>query len=194
MRAGLLYAGTEFGLFISFDDGAHWQPFELNLPNVPVTDIKIHHNDLVIATQGRSFWILDDVTPLEQATAQTVASAHTLFTPREAIRGRLGGGRGFGGGGRGGPALSGQAEFPTNGATINYYFAQAPSGPLSLDVLDASGKVVRHLSSEATRAANESPAAAPSDDEAPPAFRRAPPVRLGGGGGDESTDLGLQRR
>ncbi|MGE5199731.1 MAG: WD40/YVTN/BNR-like repeat-containing protein, partial [Rhodospirillaceae bacterium] len=63
-REGLLYAGTEFGMYVSFDDGAHWQPFQLDLPNVPVTDIKVHHDDLVIATQGRSFWIMDDLTPL----------------------------------------------------------------------------------------------------------------------------------
>ncbi len=98
VREGLLYAGTEFGMFISFDDGGHWQPFELNLPNVPVTDIKVHHKDLVVATQGRSFWILDDVTPLRQIDAQTAATAQVLFKPRDAVRARLGGGRG---GGRG---------------------------------------------------------------------------------------------
>src|SRR6185312_12575391 len=115
-----------------FDDGGHWQPFELNLPNVPVTDIKIHHNDLVLATQGRSFWILDDVTPLQQLTVQTASQAAVLFAPRTTIRGRLGGGRGFGGGGgRGGEALSGQAQFPMNGATIDYYLAHAPSDPVT---------------------------------------------------------------
>ena len=188
VRAGLLYAGTEFGLFTSFDDGAHWQPFERNLPNVPVTDIKIHHGDLVLATQGRSFWILDDVTPLEQITAQTAAQPAVLFAPRPTIRGRLGGGRGGGGGGgRGGPALSGQAEFPQNGATIDYYFAQAPSGPVTLEIADATGKIVRTISSSTSRpASNEGAGAAPSDDEAPPAFRRAPQVRL-------STNAGMNR-
>ena len=187
-RAGLLYAGTEFGLFISFDDGGHWQPFELNLPNVPVTDIKIHHNDLVLATQGRSFWILDDVTPLQQLTAQTASQAAALFAPRTTIRGRLGGGRGFGGGGgRGGEALSGQAQFPMNGATIDYYLAHAPSDPVTLEITNAAGKVVRTLSSGVSRpAANEGGAAAPSDDEAPPAFRRAPQLRL-------STNAGMNR-
>ncbi len=66
-RAGLLYAGTEFGMYLSFDNGAHWQSFQLNLPNTPVTDIKVAHQDLVVATQGRSFWILDNLTPLHQA-------------------------------------------------------------------------------------------------------------------------------
>src|SRR5580765_76870 len=77
-REGLLYAGTEFGMFISFDNGAHWQPFQLNLPNVPITDIKMHHKDLVVSTQGRAIWILDDVTPLHQIAAQTASSAAVL--------------------------------------------------------------------------------------------------------------------
>ena len=63
-RAGLLYAGTEFGIYVSFDNGGHWQSFQLNLPVTPVTDMKVAHGDLVISTQGRSFWILDDLTPL----------------------------------------------------------------------------------------------------------------------------------
>src|SRR4029079_5654638 len=64
-REGLLYAGTEYGMFISFDNGAHWQSFQLNLPQLPINDIKIHHNDLVITTQGRALWILDNITALE---------------------------------------------------------------------------------------------------------------------------------
>jgi hypothetical protein len=97
-RQGLLYAGTEFGMFISFDNGSHWQDFDLNLPNVPITDIKLHHKDLVVSTQGRSIWILDDITPLHQIAAQTSSAAAVLFKPRDAIRARLGGGRGGGGG------------------------------------------------------------------------------------------------
>ena len=69
-REGLLYAGTEFGMFISFDSGAHWQPFQLNLPNVPVTDIKVHRKDLVVSTQGRAIWILDNLTSLHQLSSQ----------------------------------------------------------------------------------------------------------------------------
>ena len=68
-REGLLYAGTEFGMFISFDNGAHWQPFQLNLPATPITDIKVHHKDLVVATQGRAFWILDNLSALHQIDA-----------------------------------------------------------------------------------------------------------------------------
>jgi photosystem II stability/assembly factor-like uncharacterized protein len=70
-REGLLYAGTEFGMFISFDNGSHWQSFQLNLPNIPISDIKVHHKDLVVSTQGRALWILDNVTSLHQLTSQT---------------------------------------------------------------------------------------------------------------------------
>ena len=181
-REGLLYAGTEFGMFVSFDDGGHWQPFQLNLPNVPVTDIKIHHDDLVLATQGRSFWILDDVSPLRQITPQTATAAAVLFTPREAVRARLGGGRGGfgGGGGRGAAPQPGQAQFPPYGATINYYLGRTPSGPVSIDVLNAAGVVVRSFSSQPTAApVTEAGQRSGDDEEAGPAFRRAaPPVRL----------------
>jgi photosystem II stability/assembly factor-like uncharacterized protein len=188
VREGLLYAGTEFGMFISFDDGAHWQPFDRNMPQVPITDIKVHHNDLVVATQGRSMWIMDDISALQQVGQQTANAAAVLFKPREAIRGRLGGGRGgFGGGGGG--AAPGQAQFPPYGAAINYYLGRAPSGPVTIEISDAAGKVVRSYSSEAaTTAAGDAPAAAPSDDEeGGGGFRRAaPPVRL-------TTNLGMNR-
>ena len=185
VREGLLYAGTEFGMFISFDNGAHWQSFDRNMPNVPITDIKVHHNDLVVSTQGRSMWIMDDITPLQQVGQQTATVAAALFKPRDAIRGRLGGGRGgFGGGGGAAP---GQAQFPQYGATINYYLGQAPAGPLSIEISDAAGKVVRSYSSQgATVAAGGERAAAPPDDEegGGGGFRRAaPPVRLTTNGG-----------
>ena len=82
-RKGLLYAGTEFGMFVSFDDGILWQPFQLNLPETPVTDIKVYRRDLVLSTMGRSFWILDNLTPLHQLdpAALEEAPAH-LFEPR----------------------------------------------------------------------------------------------------------------
>jgi len=101
------------------------------------------------------------------------------FKPRDAIRARIGGGRGgFGGGG--GAALSGQAQFPPNGAPVNYFLGRAPSGPISIDIQDAAGKVIRHYSSEATAAATnaDEPAAASNDDEGPAVRRAAPPVRL----------------
>jgi len=85
-RAGLLYAGTEFGLFVSFDDGAHWQSLQQNLPITPVTDLIVHNKDLVVATQGRSFWILDDLTPLHQLTSAVATAPQFLFQPRAAYR------------------------------------------------------------------------------------------------------------
>lgn len=177
-RQGLLYAGTEFGMFISFDNGAQWQPFNQNMPQVPITDIKVHHKDLVVATQGRSMWIMDDLTPLHQLTATTASNAAKLFAPREAIRARLGGGRGgFGGGGA---AASGQPQFPSNGASINYYFARPASERVTIDILDATGATVRSYSSEAA-AGPVVEAAAPvaDDEEGGGGFRRAAPaVRL----------------
>src|SRR5262245_49245023 len=88
-RQGLLYAGTEFGLFISFDNGSHWQPFQLNLPNVPVTDIKIHRQDLIVSTQGRAFWIIDNLSSLYQLTPQVTANAVHLYKPRDGYRTRV---------------------------------------------------------------------------------------------------------
>ncbi len=190
VREHLLYAGTEFGLFISYDDGAHWQSFELNLPNVPVTDIKIHHDDLIVATQGRSMWILDDVSPLRQVSGQTAATAAVLFKPRDAVRARIGGGRGFGGGGGGGGApTSGQAQFGPNGAFVDYYLGKAPAGPLTIAILDSANRAIRQYSSEAAvaTASADAPAAAPDDEEGGGGFRRAaPPVRL-------TTNTGMNR-
>src|SRR6266513_1028444 len=89
-REGLLYAGTEFGMFISFDNGGHWQTFQLNLPNVPVTDIKVHQKDLVVSTQGRSFWILDNISSLHQLTSEMTAAGVYLFKSRDGYRTRTG--------------------------------------------------------------------------------------------------------
>jgi hypothetical protein len=178
-------------MFISFDDGGHWQPFNVNMPQVPITDIKVHHNDLVVSTQGRSMWIMDDITPLRQIGQQTASAAAVLFKPRDAIRARIGGGRGGfgGGGGRGeGGAQSGQPQFPTYGADIEYYLGRAASGPVTIEVMDAAGKSIRKFSSEAAaaNAAADEPAAAPSDDEGPAFRRAAPPVRL-------TTNVGMNR-
>jgi len=85
-REGLLYAGTETGMFISFDDGENWQEFQLNLPEVPITDLHIRHDDLVVATQGRSFWILDNLTPLHQITEDFDTKRHFLFKPQSPLR------------------------------------------------------------------------------------------------------------
>jgi photosystem II stability/assembly factor-like uncharacterized protein len=127
-REGLLYAGTEFGMYISFDNGAHWQPFQLNLPQVPVTDIKLHNKDLIVSTQGRAFWIMDNISALHQITTPTAASDLRLFKPRDGHRTRVS------------PTLL--------GPQIDYYLPQAVSGPVTLDILDASGALVNSYNSE----------------------------------------------
>ena len=144
VRAGLLYAGTEFGMYVSLDNGAHWLPFQFNLPTTPITDINIHQNDLVLSTQGRSFWIMDDLTPLHQwSNAVASVSAH-LFRPRAAYRMRY----------QGNPVSargnsSAAAEYPRPGAMIDYYFSSVPDGNVTLGILDASGKLVQSFTSNA---------------------------------------------
>ena len=161
VRAGLLYAGTEFGIYISFDNGARWQSFQLNLPHTPVTDIKIAHQDLILSTQGRSMWILDNLTPIEQIKETSATESAILFTPRNAIRTA----------GRGGRAAG--IQYPATGAQIDYYVGKAPAGPLKMEILDAAGKVVRTFSGGAAAPPVEEPA-----DAAPPAEDEE-----GGGGG-----------
>jgi photosystem II stability/assembly factor-like uncharacterized protein len=148
-RAGLLYAGTEFGMYVSFDDGAHWRPFQLNLPVTPVTDIRVHRQDLVLSTQGRAFWILDDLAPLHQLGAAVTAERAHLFAPRPAIRYRYR--AGFGGieGDRG--TSDDAPQYPPAGAMIDYWLSGAPDAPIALDVLDAGGAVVRSFSSDSVR-------------------------------------------
>jgi len=128
-REGLLYAGTEFGMFISFDNGSHWQSFQLNLPNVPITDIKVHRKDLVISTQGRALWILDNLSSLHQITPQIMAAAVHLYKPRAGYRTRV--------------------SPNTLGPTVEYYLAAAPPGPVTIDILDGKGTVVNSYNSEA---------------------------------------------
>jgi len=140
-RAGLLYAGTEFGMYISFDNGTHWQSFQLNLPVTPVTDIKIAHKDLVLSTQGRSFWILDNLTPLHQLKDQIASAQAVLFEPREAVRTPQRGGGGLG-------RRSG-VQYPLPGAMIDYYVASAPAGEITLEVLDQAGQTIRKFTSAA---------------------------------------------
>jgi photosystem II stability/assembly factor-like uncharacterized protein len=127
-REGLLYAGTEFGMFISFDNGAHWQPFQLNLPNVPVSDIKVHHKDLIVSTQGRAIWILDNLTPLHQLTSQVKAADITLFKPRDGYRTRIS------------PTVL--------GPVVDYYLPGVPTHAVVIDILDTKGEVLNSYSSE----------------------------------------------
>ena len=86
VRRGLLYAGSEIGVFVSFDDGAHWQPLQLNLPTSPMHDLVVRGDDLVVATHGRAFWVLDDVTPLRQIDAQAAGPDTLLYPPQTALR------------------------------------------------------------------------------------------------------------
>ncbi|MGA7537431.1 MAG: hypothetical protein WBW93_01560 [Steroidobacteraceae bacterium] len=144
-QAGLLYAGTENGMFISFDDGARWQRFQLNFPRVPVTDLKIHDGDLIASTQGRAFWILDDLSSLEQLAAQRVLVVNAgawLFEPRPAYL--LDRGYGM-------PSLGAN---PPAGAIIRYELPAAlpnHSNPLALEILDSGGHLIRRFTSERVR-------------------------------------------
>jgi photosystem II stability/assembly factor-like uncharacterized protein len=147
-RPGLLYAGTEFGMYVSFDDGAHWRSLQLNLPITPVTDIRVHRQDVVLATQGRAFWILDDLTPLHQLSDAVAAERAHLFAPREGIRYRYR--AGFGGieGDRG--ATDDAPQYPPPGAMIDYSLASAGE-PVTIDIIDAGSSLVRSFSSDSVR-------------------------------------------
>ena len=137
-REGLLYAGTEHGVFVSFDDGAHWQPLQQNLPPAVITDIEVHRKDLVLSTMGRGFWILDNLTPLHQARAEVADAEAHLFQPRDAHRMRY---RARAGDGPHAP------EYLPPGAIIDFYLAEAPSDEVVLEVMDSSGTVVSAFSS-----------------------------------------------
>jgi photosystem II stability/assembly factor-like uncharacterized protein len=141
VRKGLLFAGTENAVWVSFDDGDHWQSLQLNLPHTSMRDLWIHDNDLIVATHGRSFWILDDISPLRETDSLANADAH-LFTPAPAYRIHrdtytdtpL-------------PPDEPMAANPPDGAVIDYYFAHASSAPVTLEILDARGQLVRKFSS-----------------------------------------------
>jgi photosystem II stability/assembly factor-like uncharacterized protein len=148
VKRELLYAATETGVFVSFDTGRHWQSLQLDLPRTPVHDLVVKGDDLVIATHGRSFWILDDVTPLrEVGNAAATASAY-LYKPATGYRlyypdqvdTRPPSGRN-----------------PPSGVLIDYYLATAPTSPVTLDIVDASGSVVRHVTSMKPQQAEQPP-------------------------------------
>jgi hypothetical protein len=141
VRSGLLFAATENAMWVSFNDGDLWQPLQLNLPHTSMRDVIVHDNDLVVATHGRSFWILDDITPLRQIDA-TAQPAARLFKPAAAIRVRdnlntdtpL-------------PPDEPAGENPPAGAIVDFYLREAAPGPVALEILDAQGKVVRRYAS-----------------------------------------------
>ena len=141
-KKGLLFAGTELGVFVSFDDGDQWQSLQLNLPPCSMRDLAIHGDDLIVATHGRGFWVLDDITALRQISDQVAQSDAYLFRPADAIRMNAGADYGSPM-----PRDEALAENPPVGAMIDYYLKSAASGPLAIDILDAKGKVVRSYSS-----------------------------------------------
>ena len=141
-RAGLLYAGTERGVWISFDEGANWQSLRRNLPIVPIHDLAIKEGDLIAATHGRSFWILDDLSALRQMQPEITRSAAHLFKPRKVYRAGFGGGGGSGAAG-GHPT----GANPPSGAVV-YYRLGAPNQVVTLDFLDSRGKVIRGFTSQ----------------------------------------------
>ena len=141
VRKGLLFAGTENSVLISFDDGDHWQSLQLNLPHTSMRDLWIHENDLIVATHGRSFWILDDIAPLRELADSLVAAEAHLFTPAPAYRMQrdtytdtpL-------------PPDEPMAANPPDGAIIDYYLPHSPSAVVTLEILDAHGQLVRKFS------------------------------------------------
>ncbi|MGP8243300.1 MAG: VPS10 domain-containing protein [Bryobacteraceae bacterium] len=169
-RRGLLVAGAEFGLFISFDDGENWKSFQLNLPMVPISDVAFQKRDreLVVATQGRAFWIFDDLPLLYQLNDTATTSDAHLFRPGDTYR--VGGGRGFGGG-RGSAAVG---QNPPAGAVVHYWLKGR--GDVTLEFLDAAGKTVNTYSSKAPAARPAAIREEESGEENP--FRGAPPPRV----------------
>ncbi len=147
-RKGLLYAGTEFGMYLSFNDGASWQSLQLNLPVTPITDLQLKEKDLVVATQGRAFWILDDLTPLHQLSDEVARAKVHLFQPRDGYR-------------AGGFSLSfpGAAigKNPASGAVFYYYLAESPKDEVKIEVLDGAGKLIKKFSSKDEPPADTSP-------------------------------------
>lgn len=143
VRRGLLYAGTESGVYVSFDDGDRWQPLQLNLPAASVRDLAVHGDDLIAATHGRSFWVLDGLATLRQLDAAAVASPLRLFTPAPALRKRRGENRDTPL-----PPETPAGCNPPAGALIDYWLAAEPDGELTLEILDASGERVRRFRSD----------------------------------------------
>jgi len=142
LRKGLLYACTEKGVYVSFDDGDSWQSLQLNMPTTSIRDLVVHGDDLVIATHGRSFWILDDASPLRQMTAQVASADLWLFQPAAAYRVRPGSDQGT-------PVPMDEplAENPPDGAVVDYWLKGKTKGPVELEILDSEGALVRRFSS-----------------------------------------------
>ena len=142
-RKGLLYSGTETGMYISFDDGANWKPFQLNLPTVPITDLTIKNNNLIAATQGRAFWLIDDLTPLHQLSDKIAQSNFYLYKPMDSYR--FGGGGGFGRV----PKTAGQNH--PGGVMVHFYLKEKPQQEEALKIAfyEADGDLIKEYSSKA---------------------------------------------
>jgi len=142
-RRGLLFAGTERAVFVSFDDGDHWQSLQLNLPPASMRDLAIHEDDLIVATHGRGFWVLDDITTLRQISDEVANFRSFIFRPADAISMPPGTDNGTPQ-----PRDESLAENPPYGAMIDYYLKSRESGPVILEILDPSGEMIRRYSSE----------------------------------------------
>jgi len=163
-RKGLLYACTERGVYVSFDDGDSWQSLQLNLPTSSVRDLVVHEDDLVIATFGRSFWLLDNVTPLRQIDAHVAAADVWLYKPGTAYRARSGSDQST-------PIPDDEpmAANAPNGAVLDYYLKEKSAGPIQLQIFNSDGRLVRRFDSD-----DEAPKINPNDLSFPPSWVRAP--------------------
>jgi hypothetical protein len=161
----LLYAGTETGIYVSFDDGLNWQSLQLNLPVVPIADLVIHKRemDLVAATQGRAFWILDDLAVLHQMADAARTSAAFLLKPEDAYRMQAGGSSL--------PETATIGRNPSNGVVVYYYLKNKPSSQITLEFTDPAGKTIRKLTSKPIEKSNPSQA---GGAQAPTAMEPSP--------------------
>lgn len=150
-RRGLLYAGTEYGVWTSLDDGASWRPLQLNLPRVSVRDLRVQGNDLIAATHGRSFWAIDDLSPLRQLADSVMRKPVHLFQPATAIL--------WAGGGGG----NGTGENPRSGVLVDYWLSSVPTAKVRLEFLDAGGMVLRRFASADSASATDSMSYQPAD-------------------------------
>jgi hypothetical protein len=143
-RKGMLYAGTEWGMYISFDDGNSWNSFQLNLPVTAIRDLHVRENDLIAATHGRSFWMIDDLTPLQQLNDDIAKNSFHLFTPDGAYRMQQSG--------WGRPDLKHEGENHPNGALIHYYIQELKEGDVvQLEIVDSGGQVIQEYSNTAVK-------------------------------------------
>jgi photosystem II stability/assembly factor-like uncharacterized protein len=175
VRRGLLFCGTERAVFVSFNDGDDWQPLRLNMPASSIRDLVIHNDDVVVGTHGRSFWILDDITPLRQITAEVASASAFLFAPQTAYRVKrntntdtpL-------------PPEEPAGQNPPDGAIINYYLQATAATPVTLEIVDSNGKLVRRYASD------DKPEPVNEKEQNIPTYWIRRPQRL-------ATDAGMQR-